>query len=284
MARDDRWFRASCAFIVAAFVSYVVTLGLGVYLVPDVQNILGASFGLYPSPVGTAVGDAAGVGGLALVQALAVGAIAYLVAREAPPWRAVLGGLPVLWWLAPLGVHVLGVLLLVLGLVYGRTWALATAGLAHLGAVPVAVAQLVVRRRPVALAGGAALILGGVVGLAVTDYGLALRSGLIGPREIALAAICGLVTVALGFGPTAASNAPARPLMPFAVATFGLTVFSTAGDFTRANDPSLGVVLFAGSRYALPLAVCAVLLAARGSDGRSDGLRQSQPWGVADHA
>ena len=117
MARDDRWFRASCAFIVAAFVSYVVTLGLGVYLVPDVQNILGASFGLYPSPVGTAVGDAAGVGGLALVQALAVGAIAYLVAREAPPWRAVLGGLPVLWWLAPLGVHVLGVLLLVLGLV-----------------------------------------------------------------------------------------------------------------------------------------------------------------------
>lgn len=284
MVSSDRWFPASCAFIAAASFSYVVTLGFGVYLVPDVHNVLGASIGLYPSPVGTAVGDAAGVGGLALVQALAVGGIAYLVAIERPPWRALLGGLPVLWWLLPLGVHVLGVLLLVVGLVYGRTWGLLTAGLAHLGAAPVALAQLLVRRRPAALVGVGAVAAGGILGLAFTDYGLALRSGLIGPREVALAAICGLVTVALGFGPAAAANAPVRPLVPFAVATFCLTVYSTAGDFTRENDPSLSLVLFAGSRYALPLAVCAVLLAARGSDGRSDGLRQSQPWGVADNA
>lgn len=276
MTVERDYFGPFMAFVAASSVSFVVTLGLGFQLVPDVGNIIAASFGLYPSPVGTALGDAAGVGGLSLAQALAVGGITFLIVRERPPLLALAGGLPVLWWLLPLGVHVGGVLLLVVGLVYGRSWALGAAGLVHLGALPVAVAQLVRSRWPIAVV----LLLVGVVGLAITDYGAALRSGALGPREIAYGAICGAVTLLLGFGPLIASDGPVRPLVPFAVATLVLTWFSTAGDFTRPNDPSLGLVLFAATRYALPLTVCAILLAAQGSDGRRDGLRQSHIGGT----
>ena len=82
-------FALAITFLVAAAGSLFLTLGLDLQHSPDV-TLYTSGFSLFPSPLGTALGTLLGIEGLAIVQAVVIGAVAVsiVVLRVpcAPSW------------------------------------------------------------------------------------------------------------------------------------------------------------------------------------------------------
>jgi hypothetical protein len=245
--------------LLAAGVSLLVTVGLNVHLTPDVDLYVGSGFGLYPSPLGTLVGSTGGYIGLALVQALAVGLLAEVIARRRPALPVLLGALPVAWWLLPLGVDAIAAALLaVLVVMRSRSAGWGAAGF-HLAALPVV---LMFARARVLVLG----LLVGVVALVVTPYGAALPDA---AGSVAAGLPAALVVLGLGLLPVAVGAAfPARVFVGVAaVVVYATTAHVESGE-------SFGLSVFAASRYALPLVLCALLageVSTRASGAAYDG-------------
>lgn len=243
--------------------SLAVTLGAGVVLEPDVAYYT-SGIGFFPSPVGTLIGTGLGVAGLGLLHASAVAVIVWLVITAAPPAWAVFASLPALFWLVPLGVDAVSAALLAGALLGLGTGALVVAGLTHAAAIPVGLVVTAVQRGmglPVAGFIGAVLLV-----LALTPYGAAVPTS---GGALLLGAGCALIAVALGFAPAVAGHLELSPaLSAVALGVGGVAWFAAASDLERDLDASL--VAFAVTRYALPLAVCVLVVGARVSDGRTE--------------
>ena len=157
-------------FLTASLGSLYLTLYLGLQNSPK-ASLFTSGFSLFPSPLGTAVGTLLGVEGLALLQALVIGALAASVVGLRVPVRSIVVALPVLIWLAPLGAAVIAGGLFAWGWWRGRErWYWMAAGF-HLSVL--VLLAFTSRARwiaALAVAVGATLIL-------VTPYGAGLRTG-----------------------------------------------------------------------------------------------------------
>lgn len=156
-------------FLIAATGSLVLTLGMGLQNSPD-ATLYTSGFSFFPSPLGTTLGTLLGIEGLAIVQALVIGAVATSLVALRVPLRSIAVALPILIWIAPLGVDVIAGAVFAWGWWRGRErWYWIAAGF-HLSALLLVVA--VSRARwiaALALALGAAL-------LVITPYGAGLRT------------------------------------------------------------------------------------------------------------
>ena len=99
-------FALAITFLVAAAGSLFLTLGLDLQHSPD-ATLYTSGFSLFPSPLGTALGTLLGIEGLAIVQAVVIGTVAVSIVVLRVPLRSVVVALPLLIWLAPLGVDVI---------------------------------------------------------------------------------------------------------------------------------------------------------------------------------
>jgi hypothetical protein len=255
------------AFVATVPLSLLVTLGAGVELVPDVGLYI-SGVGLYPSPLGTGLGEVGGRGLLAAVHALAVaGVVSGLVRRRVPP-RGVLAALPVLLWLVPLGVDAPAAALLALaaGRPGARGWAWVAATV-HLAALAPAVGLYLSDGGRRARAGTGALLVG-LLALALTPYGGALVE--LDFRAV-LFAVPAMVCVCLvGLAPVAVLGFPGRKGSELAGVGLGVAaVVAYASIAHRISDADVGTGLFASTRYLLPFTV-AFLIAAQVSDGRTE--------------
>ena len=97
-------FALAITFLVAAAGSLFLTLGLDLQHSPD-ATLYTSGFSLFPSPLGTALGTLLGIEGLAIVQAVVIGTVAVSIVVLRVPLRSVVVALPLLIWLAPLGVR-----------------------------------------------------------------------------------------------------------------------------------------------------------------------------------
>jgi hypothetical protein len=156
-------------FLIAAAGSLFLTLGMGLQHNPD-ATLYTSGFSFFPSPLGTALGTLLGIEGLAIVQALVIGAAATAVVALRVPLRCIAVAFPILIWIAPLGVDVIAGALFAWGWWRGRErWYWIAAGF-HLSALLLVVA--VSRARWIA---AIALALGATL-LVVTPYGAGLRT------------------------------------------------------------------------------------------------------------
>jgi len=255
----SRWVYVACAL--AGLRSFVAVAFLGAVLEPDTGIYAQGGLGLFPSPVGRALG-AFGVVGLAVATVAASAALPWLAARIAlqvggsPTLAAVVALLtPLALWSIFVGVDALGaafVLAGVLAHLRGRpTHAIAWAALAaatHLATLPLVVLLVLVvvprwRERLVVVAIFAAFA---ALVLAVTPYGGNLAV-LDHPADIAKV---GVLTVLLA-------------LLPYSVATKRLLrrtqlrpllVALAAGTAAAAGFVG-GLERQTNARYALPLVV-----------------------------
>ena len=156
-------------FLIAGAGSLFLTLGMGLQHNPD-ATLYTSGFSFFPSPLGTALGTLVGIEGLAIVQALVIGAAATSLVALRVPLRSIAVAFPILIWIAPLGVDVIAGALFAWGWWRGRErWYWVAAGF-HLSALLLVVA--VSRARwiaALALAVGATL-------LVATPYGAGLRT------------------------------------------------------------------------------------------------------------
>jgi hypothetical protein len=162
-------FALAVTFLIAAAGSLFLTLGMGLQHNPD-ATLYTSGFSFFPSPLGTTLGTLLGIAGLAIVQALVIGATATSLVALRVPLRSIAVAFPILIWIAPLGVDVIAGALFAWGWWRGRErWYWIAAGF-HLSALLLVVA--VSRARwivAVALALGVTL-------LVVTPYGAGLRT------------------------------------------------------------------------------------------------------------
>ncbi len=162
-------FAFAVTFLIAAAGSLFLTLGMGLQHNPD-ATLYTSGFSFFPSPLGTTLGTLLGIEGLAIVQALVIGAAATSLVALRVPLRSIAVAFPVLIWIAPLGVDVIAGALFAWGWWRGRErWYWIAAGF-HLSALLLVVA--VSRARwiaALALALGATLLL-------ITPYGAGLRT------------------------------------------------------------------------------------------------------------
>jgi hypothetical protein len=177
---------AGCTFIAAAVGSLLLTLGFGLHYWPDVR-LYTSGVSLFPSPLGTLIGTALGMEGLAVVQALCCGAIAGGLVLLRPPFRAVIVATPVLVWCSILGVDVLAAVLFVAGYWLDRGWLRWASGLVHLSELLLVVAASRLRWALACVVVGSGLLL-------ATPY----RAGLVGsfavlPQALAAGALVALV-------------------------------------------------------------------------------------------
>ena len=162
-------FAFAVTFLIAAAGSLFLTLGMGLQHNPD-ATLYTSGFSFFPSPLGTTLGTLLGIEGLAIVQALVIGAAATSLVALRVPLRSIAVAFPVLIWIAPLGVDVIAGALFAWGWWRGRErWYWIAAGF-HLSALLLVVA--VSRARWIA---ALALALG-VTLLAITPYGAGLRT------------------------------------------------------------------------------------------------------------
>ena len=162
-------FAFAVTFLIAAAGSLFLTLGMGLQHNPD-ATLYTSGFSFFPSPLGTTLGTLLGIEGLAIVQALVIGAAATSLVALRVPLRSIAVAFPVLIWIAPLGVDVIAGALFAWGWWRGRErWYWIAAGF-HLSALLLVVA--VSRARWIA---ALALALG-VTLLVITPYGAGLRT------------------------------------------------------------------------------------------------------------
>ncbi len=249
------------AYIAAVGVSLLLTLGLGVQFQPDVSYYTGG-VGFFPSPAGTLVG-APGVEVLAIVHALAVGAIVAGLVLLRPPFPAVLAALPVLVWLGFLGVDAIAAVLFVWGYVRGRSGALVAACAFHLAALPLVVAVWFGRRRRAAFV--ACVV--GVAFLFSTPYRAVFLED--DPADAAQAVVLGVTVALLSLSPALWRGwSGVRPLVPLGVAV-GLSAALTARwDYSQGFDYENAY--WGTLRYGLPLVLLSLLTAAGVLDGRTE--------------
>jgi hypothetical protein len=239
------------AFVVAATASLLLTLGLDLYYWPDVR-LYTSGVSLFPSPLGTLLGTALGMRGLAVIQAICCGAIVASLVHLRPPFRAVVVALPVLIWCAILGVDVLAAVLFVAGYLLHRGWLRWLAGLVHLSALLLVVVTSRARWAVAAAALGGAL-------LATTSY----RAGIEGSfRVLPEALAAGLTVAVVGVLPAVVSGVPVW------TRRYALLVLGTSAAVTFAvrHDLSVGWPWYWTTthtlRYALPLVLIALVAAA----------------------
>ena len=208
-------------FVIAAAGSLFLTLYLGFQNSPK-ATLYTSGFSLFPSPLGTTLGTVFGIKGLALVQAVVIGAAACSLVVLRVPLRSIAVALPILIWAAPLGVNVIAGALFAWGWVRARErWYWIAAGF-HLSALLLVVVMSRIRWiAAVALALGVTL-------LVVTPYGAGLRTGAELER-VPQAVLGGLIVATLA-------------LLPGLVA--GVRVWE--GTFL-----ALGVALAVGAAYAV---------------------------------
>ena len=259
--------RHTLVCVLAGALSLVVTLVLGVRLVPDVGLYTDSGIALYPSPLGTLVGSLGGVYGLALVQAVACASLAGGLYVYRPSLAALAIAGPVLWWFFPLGVDAIAAVLLARALVLRPDAGPWLAAGFHLAALPIAVA-LWSRRSPLfaSLACGV-----GFVCLLLTPYGSALPGSL---RSIVQGLPAAAVVLGLASAPLALFGLPARArgeLVAVALGTACVVLYATTAHVESGEG--FGLSVFAASRYGLPLALCG-LLAGGVHMGERSGLRQ----------
>lgn len=235
--------------------SLLLTLGLGLQDSPDV-TLYTSGISFFPSPLGTALGTIAGAEGMAVVQAALIGAVAVATVVLRVPLRCVAVALPVLIWLAPLGVDVMAATLFAWGWWRGRErWYWVAAGF-HLVSLLLLVA--VTRARRVA----AIAVLVGILLLVSTRYAAGLSMGSEAVR-LPQAMAGGLVVATLGLLPGALGGVPVltRPFVALGVA-LGLGVA-----YAVRFDLSDGYVVWTSVpqtfRYALPVVFVCFLEAAR---------------------
>jgi len=260
---DPRAADAVVLAVAVAGLSLLATAWLGVKLTPDVGLYLGSGFGLYPSPLGTALGSA-GLAAFCVAHAAAVGGLAYLIARARPRPAALLLSLPVLWWVVPLGVDSIAAVLLVLDVVVISGFAWLALGF-HFAALPLVGLLNASRSRF-----GWFVVLGlwvlAVLLLAVTPYGSALA---LDPWTVARAIPAFLTVMALALAPALVLDV-VRPAWALAGGTAAVVLYATTAHVRTGEG--FGLSVFASTRYALPLT--AVLLATSGWMGERSGLRQ----------
>ncbi len=150
---------------------------------PDASFYAAGGLGLFPSPLGRAIG-AGGLWSLALVNVVANGAVAWLIAELAGRRRAnrlaALGAwllVPESWWMLQASVDAAGVALLLLGVKLGRTrgrMANVAAMLVHTSTIPVVIAAelLGVGSRLLRAAIVTGALASGILLLSFTDYNL----------------------------------------------------------------------------------------------------------------
>jgi hypothetical protein len=220
-ATASEWSALGVTFLIAAAGSLFLTLGMGLQHNPD-ATLYTSGFSFFPSPLGTALGTLLGIEGLAIVQALVIGAAATSLVALRVPLRSIAVAFPILIWIAPLGVDVIAGALFAWGWWRGRErWYWIAAGF-HLSALLLVVA--VSRARwiaALALAVGATL-------LVITPYGAGLRT--VAELERAPQALVGGLVVAM------------LALLPGLVA--GVRVWE--GTFL-----ALGIALALGTAYAV---------------------------------
>lgn len=242
-------------FLVAALGSLYLTLYVGLQSSPK-ATLFTSGFSLFPSPLGTAVGTLFGAEGLAVLQALVIGALAASVVALRVPARSIVAALPVLIWLAPLGVTVIAGGLFAYGWWRGRErWYWLAAGF-HLSVLLLVVVTSRVRWiAALALAMGATLIL-------ITPYGAGLRTGAELER-IPQALLGGLVvsTLALLPGLVAGVRVWEGKFLALGVALVLGTAYAVRFDLTD------GYVLWTSVpqtvRYALPVVFVCFIEASR---------------------
>jgi hypothetical protein len=237
-------------WVVSAFASLGLTLGLHVQLVPDVDLYLGSGIALYPSPLGTAVGSTLGYLGLAALHALAVGFLVVCVAHARPSRARLALAAPLLWWVAPLGVDAIAAALVLAGVVLGWRGLLLLAGGFHLAALPIAAATWL-RSAPLI---GALIVGTGALGLYLTPYGSSLPARL---ELVALGVPAALVVLLLGIAPALAGGYVSRPVL---LGTAVVVLYATTAHVQ--SGIGFGLSVFAASRYALPLSLIALVLSA----------------------
>lgn len=245
-------------FIVAATLSLVCSLVLGLWLSPDVAFYTGG-VGLFPSPLGTLIG-AAGVEVLAIVHALAVGAVFAGLVLLRPPLYVVALATPSLLWLAWLGVDAIAAVLFAWGYLRGRSLGLVLAVGVHLAALPLALGA--VRRRGLVLAVAAF----GAAVLVLTPYGVGLTVSL---DELATGAAFAACITGVALLPAVAGRVVRGRVLWLAAGTFAAITYAGAWDAHRGVY--LGNIVGGTLRYALPLALVSLALSARRvSDGRAE--------------
>lgn len=257
----------ACAFVAAAVGSLVLSLGFDLHYWPDVR-LYTSGVSLFPSPLGTLLGTAVGLEGLAVVQAICCGLIAGGLVLLRPPVRAVVVATPVLVWCSILGVDVLAAVLFVAGYLLDRAWLRWIAGLVHLSELFLVVATSRLRWALVCVAVGFGLLL-------TTSY----RAGLEGSFTVlpqALAA--GLVVALVGLLPVLVTRSVQRAHLLLACGVGGAVVFAVRHDLTDGRQWYWTTTHTL--RYALPLVLIGLVAAAGASSWSVDDATARQSlWG-----
>ena len=257
-------FTFALTFMVAGAASLFLTLGMELQYNPK-ATLYTSGFSFFPSPLGTTLGTFLGIEGLAIVQALVIGAVATSLVALRVPLRSIAVAFPVLIWIAPLGVDVIAGALFAWGWWRGRErWYWIAAGF-HLSALLLVVA--VSRARWIA----ALALAVGVTLLVITPYGAGLRTA--AEIERAPQALAGgvlVATLALLPGLVAGVRVWEGTLLAFGVAV----ALGTA--YTVRYDLSDGYVLWTSVpqtfRYAFPVLFVCFIEAARVVDQASEGV------------
>jgi hypothetical protein len=246
-------------FVVAAGVSLLFS-GLGVRFEPDV-TWLASGFDLWPSPLGTLAASLSLVV-LASLHAVAVGLIFAGLVTHRPPFVCVLAALPVVVWLGFLGVDAIAGVLFVLAYTCGRDALYLVAGAFHFQALVLALGAFAWRRR--VLAG---LVVGvGLVLLLATPYRNTL-AGELSPAVVGRALVMGVLVTGFALLPGAVGGV-VRPLLPLAVAAGACSALVSRAEYAQGRD--FEDQFWGTLRYALPVVLLGLHLAAHRADGRTE--------------
>lgn len=249
-------------FLIAAAGSLFLTLGMGLQHNPD-ATLYTSGFSFFPSPLGTALGTLLGIEGLAIVQALVIGAAATSIVALRVPLRSIAVAFPVLIWIAPLGVDVIAGAIFAWGWWRGRErWYWIAAGF-HLSTLLLVVA--VSRARWIA----ALALAFGVTLLVITPYGEGLRTG--AELERAPQALLGgllVATIALLPGLVAGVRVWEGTFLALGVALALGTAYAVR--FDLSNGYVLWTSVPQTLRYAFPVVFVCFIEAARVFDRSSE--------------
>lgn len=248
-------------FLAATAGSLFLTLGLGLQNSPD-ATLYTSGVSLFPSPLGTVFGTMLGITGLAILQALVIGVLATSFVALRVPLRSVAVALPVLIWIAPLGVNVIAAAAFVWGWARRSELLYWTAAGFHLASL-----LLVVVMSRVRWIAGLALAFGGAL-IVVTPYSAGLRIGDEAER-LPQALAGGLFVATLALLPGLVAGV--RVWEPLYLALGVAVALGTA--YAVRYDLSDGYVVWTSVpqtfRYALPVVFVCFVEAARIRDKRS---------------
>lgn len=248
-------------FLLATAGSLSLTLGLGLQNSPD-ATLYTSGVSLFPSPLGTVLGTMLGITGLAIFQALVIGVLATSFVALRVPLRSVAVAVPVLIWIAPLGVNVIAAAAFAWGWARRSELLYWTAAGFHLASL-----LLVVVMSRVRWIAGLALAFGGAL-IVVTPYSAGLRIGDEAER-LPQALAGGLFVATLALLPGLVAGV--RVWEPVYLALGVAVALGTA--YAVRYDLSDGYVVWTSVpqtfRYALPVVFVCFVEAARVRDKRS---------------